>query len=75
MADGGRILKLFRRHIGRTAQDFAGGGNRGFVQKFRSSILLGQLPLEDMDVILNMARERLEPNPESPDSDPLSYLY
>ncbi len=40
-----------------------------------SPILLGQLPLEDMDVILNMARERLEPNPESPDSDPLSYLY
>ncbi|MBI4177817.1 aspartyl protease family protein [bacterium] len=40
-----------------------------------SPILLGQLPLEDMDVILNMALERLEPNPESPDSDPLSYLY
>lgn len=40
-----------------------------------SPILLGQLPLEDMDVILNMSLERLEPNPESPDSDPLSYLY
>ncbi|MFN7899679.1 MAG: hypothetical protein ACK5N0_08455 [Synechococcaceae cyanobacterium] len=32
------------------------------------SVLLGAVPMEDMDLIVHPARQRLEPDPRSPNS-------
>jgi hypothetical protein len=37
-------------------------------------VLLGQIPMEDMDVVVNLAEERLTVNPESPYA-PLATQY
>lgn len=38
-----------------------------------SEVLLGAIPMEGLDVVIDPVRERLMVNPESPDA-PMSYL-
>jgi hypothetical protein len=39
---------------------------RVLIEEPGAPILLGQIPMEDMDVVINMSEEKLTANPESP---------
>jgi predicted aspartyl protease len=44
------------------------------IEKTGAPILVGQIPLEDLDLLIDMAKEDLVVNPESPYM-PLAYMY
>jgi len=44
------------------------------IEKVGAPVLVGQIPLEDLDLIADMSKEELTVNPESPYM-PLAYMY
>jgi len=44
------------------------------VEKIGAPVLVGQIPMEDMDLLVDMSKEDVMPNPESPYT-PMVYLY